>query len=75
MGGDTGVFAHGDNAIEMELMVEYGMKAIDVLRSFTVAGKILFNKVSFQGKLVFNIHVITAYHPFYQSLGFLPQKR
>jgi len=35
MGGDAGVFAHGDNALEMELMVEYGMKPIDVLRSAT----------------------------------------
>jgi len=35
MGGDVGVFAHGDNAREMEMMVEYGMKAIDVLRSAT----------------------------------------
>jgi imidazolonepropionase-like amidohydrolase len=33
MGGDVGVFAHGDNAREMLLMAEYGMKAIDVLRS------------------------------------------
>ena len=35
MGGDVGVFAHGDNAREMELMVDYGMKPIDVLRSTT----------------------------------------
>lgn len=35
MGGDVGVFAHGENAREMELMVDYGMKAIDVLRSAT----------------------------------------
>jgi imidazolonepropionase-like amidohydrolase len=35
MGGDVGVFAHGDNAWEMVLMVEYGMKPIDVLRSAT----------------------------------------
>ncbi|MGB8194180.1 MAG: amidohydrolase family protein [Chitinophagaceae bacterium] len=34
-GGDVGVFAHGDNAREMEMMVEYGMKPIDVLRSAT----------------------------------------
>lgn len=34
-GGDVGVFAHGDNARELELMVDYGMKAIDVLRSAT----------------------------------------
>jgi imidazolonepropionase-like amidohydrolase len=35
MGGDVGVFAHGDNAREMELMIEYGMKPMDVLRSAT----------------------------------------
>nr|WP_315484255.1 amidohydrolase family protein [uncultured Undibacterium sp.] len=37
MGGDVGVYAHGDNAREMELMVDYGMAAIDVLRSATSA--------------------------------------
>ncbi|MBP9102350.1 MAG: amidohydrolase family protein [Chitinophagaceae bacterium] len=35
MGGDVGVYKHGDNAKEMELMVEYGMKPIDVLKSAT----------------------------------------
>jgi imidazolonepropionase-like amidohydrolase len=35
MGGDVGVFAHGDNAREMEMMVDYGMKPLDVLRSAT----------------------------------------
>ena len=35
MGGDVGVFAHGDNAREMEMMVQYGMKPIDVLKSAT----------------------------------------
>ncbi len=31
MGGDVGVFTHGDNAREMELMADYGMKPVDVL--------------------------------------------
>jgi imidazolonepropionase-like amidohydrolase len=35
MGGDVGVYTHGDNAREMLLMVEYGMKPMDVLRSAT----------------------------------------
>jgi imidazolonepropionase-like amidohydrolase len=35
MGGDVGVYTHGDNAREMEMMVEYGMKPIDVLKSAT----------------------------------------
>ncbi|RYU90681.1 amidohydrolase family protein [Mucilaginibacter terrigena] len=35
MGGDVGVFTHGDNAREMLLMAEYGMKPVDVLRSAT----------------------------------------
>jgi imidazolonepropionase-like amidohydrolase len=35
MGGDVGVFSHGENVKEMELMATYGMKPIDVLRSAT----------------------------------------
>lgn len=35
MGGDVGVYPHGDNAREMEMMVDYGMSPIDVLRSAT----------------------------------------
>lgn len=34
-GGDVGVFAHGDNARELELMVDYGMAPLAVLRSAT----------------------------------------
>ena len=42
MGGDVGVFTHGDNAREMELMAAYGMKAIDVLRSATSVNATIF---------------------------------
>lgn len=35
MGGDVGVYPHGENAWEMELMVEYGMSQLDVLRATT----------------------------------------
>jgi imidazolonepropionase-like amidohydrolase len=42
MGGDVGVFPHGDNAREMLLMVDYGMKPIDVLRSATSTNAAVF---------------------------------
>lgn len=35
MGGDVGVFAHGQNVLEMELMVNYGMKPLQVLKAAT----------------------------------------
>ena len=36
MGGDVGVFPHGENVYEMELMAEYGgMKPLDILKSAT----------------------------------------
>jgi imidazolonepropionase-like amidohydrolase len=42
MGGDVGVYAHGDNAREMELMVAYGMRAPDVLIAATSGNAGLF---------------------------------
>ena len=42
-GGDVGVYPHGDNVRELELMVEYGMETMDVLRAATSVNADLFH--------------------------------
>ncbi len=42
MGGDVGVYAHGENAREMELMAAYGMRPADVLIAATSANARFF---------------------------------
>lgn len=51
MGGDVGVFAHGDNAREMEMMVEYGMKPLDVLKSATSVNADVFGYADKIGRI------------------------
>jgi imidazolonepropionase-like amidohydrolase len=51
MGGDVGVYTHGDNAREMELMVDYGMKPIDVLRSATSVNADVFGSAAKIGRI------------------------
>ena len=44
LGGDVGVFAHGDNAREMELLVhEYGFTPLEVLRQATSGNARIFH--------------------------------
>ena len=51
MGGDAGVYTHGDNAREMELMVDYGMKPLEVLRSTTSVNADVFGYASKIGRI------------------------
>jgi imidazolonepropionase-like amidohydrolase len=51
MGGDVGVFPHGDNAREMEMMVEYGMKPLEVLRSATSVNADVFGYADKIGRI------------------------
>jgi imidazolonepropionase-like amidohydrolase len=51
MGGDVGVFAHGQNALEMQLMNEYGMTPIAVLRSATSVNADVFQINNIVGRI------------------------
>ncbi len=42
-GGDVGVFTHGENVAELELMVDYGMTELEVLKAVTAGNADLLN--------------------------------
>lgn len=51
MGGDVGVFTHGDNAREMEMMVDYGMKPLQVLQAATSVNADVFGISNKTGRI------------------------
>jgi imidazolonepropionase-like amidohydrolase len=50
-GGDVGVFAHGDNVRELEMMVDYGMKPDAVLKSVTSVNAKVFHQEKIIGRI------------------------
>jgi imidazolonepropionase-like amidohydrolase len=54
-GGDVGVFAHGQNAYELELMVAYGMTPLDVLRAATSTNAKIFHLDNEVGRIKENL--------------------
>ena len=62
MGGDVGVFPHGENASEMELMVEYGLPTMDALKAATSVNARAFHLEDRLGflKLVFIADIVAV---------------
>jgi imidazolonepropionase-like amidohydrolase len=50
-GSDVGDFTHGDNAIELELMVEYGMRPVDALKAATSVDARLLHRENELGRV------------------------
>lgn len=54
-GGDVGVYAHGNNAREMEAMVAYGMSPLAVLRSATSVNADVFGYADQIGRIRYGL--------------------
>lgn len=54
-GGDVGVFTHGDNVRELEMMVDYGMNILEVLRSATSVSARIFHIDKTAGRIVIGL--------------------
>jgi imidazolonepropionase-like amidohydrolase len=54
-GGDVGVFAHGDNARELIMMVDYGMPALNALKSATSTNSDVFHIANEVGRIKPNL--------------------
>ena len=54
-GGDVGVYAHGDNVRELELMVAYGMRPLEALKSATSINARLFRLATRVGAVQKNL--------------------
>jgi imidazolonepropionase-like amidohydrolase len=55
-GSDAGVYTHGTNARELELMAEYGMKPADVIRSATSVTAKMLGMGSIIGSIASGMH-------------------
>lgn len=50
-GSDVGVFTHGDNARELEMLVDYGLSNAEALKAATITGAVLMGKPDTLGQV------------------------
>lgn len=50
-GSDVGVFPHGDNARELEMLVDYGLSNAEALKAATITGAVLMGKPDTLGQV------------------------
>lgn len=72
-GGDTGVFSHGENALELQLMVELGADWREVLRWATLGGWECVRGMQWEGEDVAKTRIQTLRN--LQKKGYCPRLR